>query len=129
MKNQIPEITEILRPFSEFAFLLGSYGTERFGIDSDIDLAVFFNKSVDQKKHGELFFTLEDLTGRSIDLIDLRNIDPIFSRQVLETGRLLLDQNHQRLVEWQNLQIGKYLDFKMDRLGIEKNLLKRKHHD
>lgn len=124
--NELSAISEILNPYVHFVFVLGSYGTERFGPESDIDLASYFTESVDFKKQLELSSQITELTGRDVDLVDLRNIDPIFARQVLETGRLLIDNDHKRLVEWQMTQVGKYIDFKMDRRPIEKNLLTRK---
>lgn len=129
MQDWTSEIIQILNPYSEFAFILGSYGTSRFGEESDIDLAAYLNKNIDEKLKSELIMRLEDLTGRDIDLIDLRTVDPIFARQVMETGRLLLNNNPVSLVKWQAVQIGKYIDFKKDRLEIENKLLTRIRRD
>jgi hypothetical protein len=43
---------------------------------------------------------LSNLLGRDVDLADLRRASPIFGRQVLRDGRLLLDaaHAHKRLV-------------------------------
>ncbi|MGZ3775387.1 MAG: type VII toxin-antitoxin system MntA family adenylyltransferase antitoxin [Pseudobdellovibrionaceae bacterium] len=129
MQDHKLKITEILSPYAEFVFLVGSYDTPRFNNESDVDLAVYFIESVDYQLKINLILKLEDLTGRDVELIDLRNIDPIFARQVIETGRLLVDNNHKKLVNWQITQLSKYLDFKMDRAVIEKNLLVRKRND
>jgi predicted nucleotidyltransferase len=125
----LKQIIQLLHPFSDFAFLLGSYGTERFNQTSDIDLAVYFSESVDQKKINELAVKIEELTGRDVDLVDIRDIDPIFARQIIETGRLLIDNKQEKLVNWRYLQLAKYIDFKMDRAEIEKKLLVRKSRD
>ncbi|MGZ3775738.1 MAG: type VII toxin-antitoxin system MntA family adenylyltransferase antitoxin [Pseudobdellovibrionaceae bacterium] len=129
MEDKTKEIIEILKPHTEFVFLLGSYGTQRFGAESDIDLAAYFKEHVDYGSQLRLSSEISELTNRDVDLVDMRNIDPIFARQVIETGRLLLDNDHKKLVNWQIVQLGKYIDFKMDRAEIEKNLLKRKQND
>lgn len=125
----LEQIIQLLHPFSNFAFLLGSYGTERFNPTSDIDIAVYFADSVDPKKIYELAVKIEEITGRDVDLVDIREIDPIFARQIIETGRLLIDNKHEKLVNWKYLQLSKYIDFKMDRAEIEKKLLVRKRRD
>lgn len=129
MQDQTQEIIGALRPHTEFVYLLGSYGTDRFNAESDIDLAAYFKEYVDFNQRLQLSSKISELTGRDVDLVDMRNIDPIFARQVIETGRLILDNNHSILVNWQVTQLAKYIDFKMDRRAIEKKLLTRKKND
>jgi len=114
---------------SDFCILLGSAATPRFRPGSDIDIAVHW-------KNGEINFDLklkivnelEDKLGHDIDLISLNNIDVIYGIQVVDTGRLLVNNNPGLLLDWKAKQLSRYPDFKASRAIIEKNILNRKKY-
>jgi predicted nucleotidyltransferase len=125
---------KILNSHVEFCFLLGSADTPRFNSHSDIDLAVFW-KDFNYQPNIEFFEfnlsivqLLEDEFQREIDLVTLNDIDVIFGMQVLETGRLLFDNNDEELLKWKVFQLSRYPDFKYSRKIIEDNILKRKKY-
>jgi predicted nucleotidyltransferase len=126
MNDQVAQIKKLIEPHAEFAFLMGSFGTPRFNDQSDLDLAVYFSNKVDWNWRAKLSSQLMDIVGRDVDLVDLRDTDPIFARQVLETGRLLFCKDSGLLVSWKATQMSKYIDLKMGRAEIEKQLLTRK---
>lgn len=114
---------------SEFCFLLGSAATPRFRQDSDIDIAVFWKKdSIDFDLKIKTINELEDRLGHEIDLITLNNIDVIYGIQVVNTGRLLVNNNPGLLLDWKSQQLSRYPDFKTSRSIIEKNILNRKKY-
>lgn len=80
-------IQKILKTKYKFALLLGSAATERFNKGSDIDIAIFFDQEEQIKDLSKFNLKLADHFDREVDLIQLNKIDPIFARQVLETGR------------------------------------------
>lgn len=122
-------INEILDPHSEFCFLLGSAGTPRFRQDSDIDIAVFWkNGDVDFNLKLEIINKLENKLSRDIDLISLNSIDVIYGIQVVDTGRLLINNNPGLMLDWKVKQLSRYPDFKASRAIIEKNILNRKKY-
>ncbi len=127
-KNDIllDEIVRLMEPYTEFVFLLGSYGTDRYLAESDIDLACYYTEQLSEKEKTLLWNNLELLTDRSIDLVELNQVDSIFARQVIETGRLLFNRNPELLLKWKITNNSKYIDFKMDRHIIEENILIRK---
>lgn len=125
MDPLLKAIIDLIKPHCEFAFLVGSFGTPRFTKDSDLDLAVYFAESVDWDLKLILKEQLENLVSRDVDLVDLRTADPIFARQILENGRLLFSKNNHLLMEWKIKSLSLYIDLKMGRSEIEKNLLKR----
>jgi hypothetical protein len=45
-KEATETIVKILKPQAIFIYLMGSLGTDRFHSESDIDIAVFFNKEI-----------------------------------------------------------------------------------
>lgn len=134
MKN--PDLNEIqsavktlVRDKAEFCFLLGSAATHRFRPDSDIDIAVFWkNGEVEFDYKLEVVNELENILGHNIDLITLNNIDVIFGIQVVDTGRVLINNNPGLLLEWKAHQLSRYPDFKASRAIIEENILNRKKY-
>jgi predicted nucleotidyltransferase len=122
-------VSEVLDVYSEFCFLLGSGGTPRFRQDSDIDIAVFWkNGDVDFNLKLEIINKLEDKLGHNIDLINLNSIDVIYGMQVVDTGRLLKNNNPGLILDWKAKQLSRYPDFKASRAIIEKNILNRKKY-
>lgn len=128
-KSIIPIIVKILSPFAEFAYLMGSAETPRFRKESDVDLAFFPKGEMSREQIQDLWVQLEKALERDVDLVSLKNIDPIFGRQVLEAGRVILVNNPTAHLIWKAHQLSIYPDFKRSREVIEKNLLVRKKYE
>ena len=145
MIEQIPPLTfsqieattkQILGEYALFCFLLGSAATPRFNKESDIDLAVFWNPSiinsdindVDFKLKLTILNKLEEAFLHDIDLVSINNIDVIYGIQVISTGRILINNDPGKLLEWRAHQLSRYPDFKTSRSIIEKNILNRKKY-
>lgn len=120
----------VLQGYCDFIYLLGSAGTSRFHEKSDIDIAVYWSKIPEFQKIADLITQLETAFARDVDLVGLNQTDPIFARQVLETGRLIFVNPKQKgvLLNWQMEKLSEYPDFKYSRRGIEDNILKRKKY-
>lgn len=128
-KDIVSVVTNTLGNFSEFCFLLGSASTPRFRQDSDIDIGVFWkNREIDFDLKLKIMQTLEDKLGHEIDLITLNDIDVIYGIQVVDTGKILLNNNPGLLLDWKVKQLSKYPDFKASRAIIEENILNRKKY-
>ncbi len=122
-------LIETIGNLSDFCFLLGSAGTARFRHDSDIDIAVYWkNADVDFNEKMKIVNALENKLGHDIDLISLNNIDVIYGIQVVDTGRLLINNNAGLMLEWKAKQLSRYPDFKASRAIIEENILNRKKY-
>lgn len=132
MKNPVKSISVILKEAlildAEFVFLMGSAETERFHADSDVDVAVFWKSSVTKEQIVALDRLLEEKLSRDVDLISLNDVDVIFARQVLESGRLLVDNSPGELLNWKMKVLADYPDFKTSRKIIEDNILNRKKY-
>jgi predicted nucleotidyltransferase len=111
-----------------FAYLMGSAGTERFGAESDIDIAVYWKKSPSLEELAPIRTQLEAYFNREVDLVSLNGVDLIFSRQVLETGRLFICESAGLHLQWRADQLSRYPDFKFSRKIIESNILNRKKY-
>lgn len=117
------KLTILLRDRVVFALLFGSVIRDDFRPESDIDVAVYLKQLPAKRK--DLFSMLGALRRefeRDLDIIVLNTSDIIITMQVLANGRLLLDNDHVAFVTFKARKISEYLDFKKDRLVIEKNL-------
>jgi predicted nucleotidyltransferase len=73
----------------ELALVFGSVAAGRAHADSDIDLAVRYAKPLSAAQNIELIGAVAEVTGRPVDLIDLRTAGPMIARQALTTGTRL----------------------------------------
>ena len=72
-----------------FAILFGSVATGRAGSASDLDVAVFATEPLSAERKIALIARLAELTGRPVDLLDLRTAGVLVTREALTKGRLL----------------------------------------
>ena len=80
----INEITERLNP--AFIVLFGSFAKGTAHAGSDIDLAYFSRKELSTYERFIFASELAEMTGYEVDLIDIRQIDTVFSMQIFEQG-------------------------------------------
>lgn len=129
LDNIRKDVSDVLGDKIEFCFLLGTAATPFFREDSDVDLAVFWkDPDLDFTSKINIINDLQDRFGRDVDLIGLNDIDVIYGMQVMEKGRLLLDNNPGLLLSWKAEQLSRYPDFKTSRAIIEENILNRKKY-
>lgn len=76
--------------------------------DSDIDVAVYPNKKLQSLQCQELTDEIACATGRTVDLIDLTDVDGALLRQILRTGKVVFSKQpgitgmlSERLLGWQ----------------------------
>lgn len=85
MQKKLIELIQSKIPV-EFILLFGSFvkGTQRD--DSDVDIAVFSKQEIPTYERFLLAGELAELLGREIDLIDIRQIDTVFTMQIFSQG-------------------------------------------
>jgi predicted nucleotidyltransferase len=123
-QNIVLRLIELLKGKAEFALLFGSITNDNFNIESDIDIAIYFNSEFNtkEKKAGirsEIFNSFD----RDIDLIILNDADIIITMQVLANGNIIINENNSNFVLFKAKKISEYLDFKISRKIIEDNML------
>lgn len=128
-QNSISEVLmkHLSKP-AEFVYLMGSAETDRFHPESDIDVAVFWKPDQTETDLKNVYRNLQKELDHDLDLIVLNDVDIIFARQVLETGRLLMNHSPEILLNWKMQTLSSYPDFKVSRKIIEDNILKRKKY-
>lgn len=85
IKEQIiEELKQQVNP--EFIILFGSFAKETVHAESDLDLAYFSHKQLSSYECFELAGDLALLCGREVDLVDIKEIDTVFTMQIFEHG-------------------------------------------
>ncbi len=123
-QNIILRLIELLKGKAEFALLFGSITNDNFNIESDIDIAVYFNSEFNTKeKKAGIRREIIKSFDRDIDLIILNDADIIITMQVLANGNIIIKENNSNFVLFKAKKISEYLDFKISRKIIEDNML------
>lgn len=76
-------------PMLGFAILFGSSAAGRATPASDLDIAVWADMPLGAQHKQALITRLAELSGRPVDLIDLRDAGTLVTREALTRGRLL----------------------------------------
>ncbi len=107
---------------ASFALVFGSFGSERFTAESDIDLAVRFPQPLPPQELFRLAEHLSEIAGRKVDLVDLGSADPIIAMQVLRYGRPLLVCDRAAFETFRMTTPSRYFDWKLSRRPVEERL-------
>jgi len=96
MQNSLTDpIRQILESYSGLQLIIvyGSAVTESFRKDSDIDIAVLFDKPLDPELKLELLGKLAVALKREIDLVDLFKLNGVLLKQILTKGQIIFKTN------------------------------------
>jgi predicted nucleotidyltransferase len=74
----------------KLAILYGSAATGKMRTDSDVDIALLFDRPLDAKRKMELISNLESALRRNVDLVDLFSLSGTILKQVLRKGCVLI---------------------------------------
>lgn len=86
--NYFAEQTDI-----RLAILFGSVAAGRAQYHSDLDIAVLASHSLDAQRRIELIEDLANLSGRTVDLVDLATAGVAIARSALFEGQVLVGRN------------------------------------
>ena len=88
--------------------IFGSTAHDRQRLDSDIDVAVYPKKKLLSSQRQNLSDQIACATGRTVDLVDLSDVDGALLRQILHTGKVIFSKQpgitgilSERLLGWQ----------------------------
>ena len=107
---------------ASFALVFGSFGTERSRPESDLDLAVRYQKPLTQAQVLDLTHRVSEIAGRNVDLVDLGSADPIIAMQVLRHGRPLLVRDRAAFETFRLTTPSRYFDWKLSRRPVEERM-------
>jgi hypothetical protein len=117
-------LEERLRPATIVLFGSRAVGRERQ--DSDVDLGVLCDGSLpDAFTVAGLKTELEDILGRSVDLVVLNSASPILAMEVLRSHRVLSQRDPEAFEAFTVRTLLAYFDLKQVRAPIEQAILAR----
>lgn len=129
------------QPAIVFAYLFGSHGRGTPHAQSDVDIAVLHEPTLDENQSFDLRLDLiHDLIGllrtSAVDVIILNQAPLALSYRVFRDGVVLFSRDQQRRILFQADIVSRYLDFKpfidyQDRMIVErarKGTLRNGHH-
>ena len=76
-------------PGIEFASVFGSVAEGTARRDSDVDVGVLADTSLDPQRRRDLMGALAEIAGRPVDLVDLREAGPVLLLSALKGKRLV----------------------------------------
>lgn len=82
--KMINKIVEKVNP--AFIIMFGSFAKGAVNKESDLDLAYFSHKKLSPYERFILAGQLASLTNRDVDLIDIKQIDTVFTMQIFSQG-------------------------------------------
>jgi len=74
------------------AMVFGSIAAGSQRPDSDIDVAVYARDRLPPRKRQQVADEIAVATGRTVDLIDLRNVDGALLRRILHSGKVVFSK-------------------------------------
>jgi len=95
----------------ELIYIFGSYNTERFNAESDIDIAIYPKNDVTSEDLSKLKWELIKNTGRGIDLINLKEAQPVLAKEILAKGELIYCKNEKFKAEFMYKVMAKYAQY------------------
>jgi predicted nucleotidyltransferase len=108
---------------ASLVYVFGSAGTRYERPDSDLDVAVMYPTQLTAERRFQLIATIEDATGRTVDLVDLATADPIIRRQILANGTLIHAADSATRSTFEMATLSEYFDVKIQRRESERRLI------
>ena len=95
MQTELDRVTDYLAAQDDLrlAIVYGSVAAGQARLDSDLDIAVVGDQSLDADRKMTLIRELAGVCGRAIDLVDLTTVGEPLLGQILNGGRRLLGDN------------------------------------
>lgn len=107
-------------------YIFGSFGTERFNEDSDIDIGVLYLEEAPEPfsaDYLDLKGRLEDSLRREVDLVVLNAVSPVLCMQVLKYGQKVFVRNPRAADDFFVKTVERYSDLRVVRRPIEEHIL------
>ena len=116
-------IETILHFFPEVAaiYLFGSHATAEERPESDVDLALLFPRETKSPTNLALDGcrqALEDISKKSVDLIDLGSANTVFQHEIIQEGRILYQRSANAVDRFEMLVMSMYQKLNEERAEI-----------
>ncbi len=109
-------------PDTQAVYLFGSYGAENEWPNSDVDIALLLPPKT-SKRVGHLMITqlhgeLELLTGRDVDLLNLRDVSTVFQKEIIMAERRIYTADEYAADEFEMLTLSYYQKLNEERAQV-----------
>ena len=116
------EIIRFYFPASQAVYIFGSCVDETDTGESDVDIALLLPHA-EAKTAGSLAlsdarFELEKRLGRSVDLVNLRNVSTVFQKEIIASGRRVYYSDEDEADTFEMLVLSKYAKLNEERADI-----------
>ncbi len=101
-----------------FAYLFGSQTTENAVADSDVDIAVMFDKKIKEDKRFQQRLKLmtelpKIFAGKKVEVVSLNDTrDILFKFAIVQPGRIIFKKDYDALLDFDLKTTNDYYDFK-----------------
>ncbi|MFH1564228.1 MAG: nucleotidyltransferase domain-containing protein [bacterium] len=117
---QINSIKKAIKsePMVEIAYLFGSQALGGVGVDSDFDIGVYLNKSLNNSERFKLRLDLmgklsAELKTDKIDLVVINDLNSVFFKYIIiKEGRILHQKSLLKRCELEGRIMAEYFDFR-----------------
>ena len=117
-------------PDVQAIYLFGSYNTEFQRDNSDIDIALLLPHAEAKKEKcmalSDCKLKLERITGKTVDLINLRESSTVFQKEVTCTGKVIFCDDENARLEFEMLTLSFYQKLNEERKEILEDFYKAK---
>lgn len=108
-----------------FVILFGSVAKGTACADSDLDIAYYAEDVLSGYDRFLLAGELAELAGRDVDLVNLREVDPVFAVQIFSTGKRILCRDDNEFIKQRMRAYSMYATLNEQRAGILEAVKKR----
>jgi len=116
IKDKYPDIWAI--------YLFGSFDTPYERVDSDLDLAILLDRTVDALALWELSQNIATLLNIDVQLIDLRQASTVFQNEIIRDERRIYCSHPKECNELESIYLAMYLRLNEERKEILDDLKK-----
>jgi len=74
-------------------YLFGSVATQKNNPNSDVDIAIIFQKEINGFERINIETELSDILKSNVDLVIFSNASPLLKHQILKYGHLIFENN------------------------------------
>lgn len=104
--------------YTDFIILFGSFAKGNIHDESDIDIAYFSNQKLSSYERFLLAGELAIVSGREVDLIDIKQIDTIFTMQIFSEGNVIFINNENIYTQQQMRAFNMYVELLEQRAPV-----------
>ncbi len=106
-------------------YLYGSFLSDSFSDESDLDIAVKAEHRLDNRKRWRIQEDLAGIYGRDVDLLDLDRASLVMQFEVISTGERIYCADENAIAHYETLVYSRYLDFNQVRKPIIDDIIER----